>query len=177
MLKGERVILRAIEREDLKRIHELQRNVDLVLFGMGSWQPQPLASFEKRFDKQLDDDDPCWFVIEVDGVVIGDMGLHHRDQRARVSAFGIGIYDPAYIGQGYGREATRLFLDWAFRIQNYQRIWLDTAADNERAIRSYLAVGFVEEGRQRKQFYADGRYVDAVMMGMLREDWEALRER
>lgn len=177
MLKGERVILRAVEREDLKRLHELHRNVDLVLFGSGSWQPEPLAAIEKRFEKHLDDEDPCFFVIEVDGVVVGDIGLHHRDQRARVSAFGISILDPSYIGQGYGREATRLFLDWAFRIQNYQRIWLDTAADNERAIRAYKAVGFVEEGRQRGQFYVDGRYVDAVLMGMLRAEWEAQRER
>jgi diamine N-acetyltransferase len=176
MLKGERVILRAIEREDLKHLHELDRHIELVVLGDGAWQPTPLAAIEKDFDKHLDEEDRSWFVIEADGKVIGSIGMHHRDQRSRVSAFGIGIYDPAYVGQGYGREAIDLFLDWAFRIQNYQRIWLTTWSINQRAIRCYQALGFVEEGRQRRQIYVDGQYVDAVMMGLLREEWEAQRE-
>jgi RimJ/RimL family protein N-acetyltransferase len=173
MLKGERVTLRAVERDDLKRLHELQRNVDLVLLSDGMWQPIPLASLEKDYDKHVSDDDKAWFAIEVAGTVVGDLNLHHRDRRSGVSAFGVAIYDPAYVGQGYGREAIGLMLDWAFRIQNYQRIWLDTWATNERAIRCYRALGFVEEGRQRRQLYVNGEYIDVVIMGLLREEWQA----
>ena len=43
MLQGTRVVLRAVEREDLKRLHELHQNIDLVLLGDGEWEPQPLA--------------------------------------------------------------------------------------------------------------------------------------
>jgi RimJ/RimL family protein N-acetyltransferase len=177
MLKGENVILRAIEREDLKRLHELRRNVELLMFGDGDWQPIPLAAIEKDYDKHLSDEEKFWFAIEVDGKVIGDIGLHHRDQRSRVTAFGVGIYDPEYISRGYGREAIGLLIDWVFRIQNYERIWLDTWATNERAIRCYKAVGFVEEGRQRRHIYFDGHYVDVVLMGLLREEWDSRRAR
>ncbi|HJZ46090.1 MAG TPA: GNAT family protein [Roseiflexaceae bacterium] len=175
MLKGERVTLRAVERDDLKRLHELQRNVDLVLLGDGEWQPQPLAAREQWFDKHVLDEDKAWFVIEVDGTLIGDLNLHHRDRRSRVSAFGIAIYDPAYLGQGYGREAIGLLLDWAFRIQNYERIWLDTWANNQRALRCYKSLGFVEEGRQRRHLFVNGEYIDVVLMGLLRDEWEAGR--
>jgi diamine N-acetyltransferase len=175
MLKGERVILRAVEREDLHRLHELQRNLDLVLFGFGAWQPRSFAAFERGFERHLDDDEPAWFAIEIDGTVVGDLSLHHRDRRSRVTAFGVGIYDPAYIGQGYGREASALLLDWAFHIQNYERVWLDTWSTNQRAIRCYLALGFVEEGRQRRHIYVDGQYVDLVLMGLLRDEWDARR--
>jgi RimJ/RimL family protein N-acetyltransferase len=173
MLQSERVALRAVEREDLKRLHELRCNVDLVLLGDGEWEPQPLAASEKRYDKHVADEDKAWFVIEVAGTVIGDINLHHRDRRSGVSAFGIGIYDPAYLGQGYGREAIGLLLDWAYRIQNYQKIWLDTWSTNQRAIRCYQSLGFVEEGRQRRQLYVNGEYVDLVIMGLLREEWQA----
>lgn len=44
-------------------------------------------------------------------------------------------------------------------------------ADNERAIRSYLSSGFVEEGRMREHVWLDGRYLDNVIMGVLRGDW------
>ena len=177
MLRGERVTLRAVERDDMKRLHELYGNVDLALLGFGAWQPRPMAEFEKFFERQMADNADPLFAIEVDGVVIGDAGLHDIDRRSRVAALGIGIYDPSYVGRGYGREAAALLLDWAFRIQNYQRIWLDTWATNERAIRCYRALGFVEEGRQRQQIVVDGQRVDVVLMGLLREEWRAARER
>src|SRR3954452_5449486 len=93
MLQGERVVLRAVEREDLKRLHELARNVDLVLLGDGEWDPQPLAGREKRYDNRVADEDKAWFVIEGAGTVLGDINFHHRDRRSGVSAFGIGISD------------------------------------------------------------------------------------
>ena len=40
MLKGEKVILRAEAREDLKRLHELTRNLDLVVLSDAQWQPE-----------------------------------------------------------------------------------------------------------------------------------------
>jgi len=176
MLKSERVTLRAVEREDMKRMHELRRNVDLILLGFGEWQPTPLAFMEKMFEKHLDEQDRAWFAIEIDGKVVGDCGLHERDRRARVAALGIGIYDADYVGRGYGREAIALLLDWAFDIQNYERIWLDTWSTNERAIRCYQALGFVEEGRMRRQLFVDGQYVDKVLMGLMRDEWRAQRQ-
>jgi RimJ/RimL family protein N-acetyltransferase len=177
MLKGQKVILRAIERDDLKRLHELARNVELVLFGDGHWQPEPLAALERSFDKSLDSEEWHWFAVEADARVIGKIGLVQSNRRNGSAEFGIEIYDPEYIGRGYGRDAINVLLDWAFRIENYRRIWLKTSAANERAIRCYRAVGFVEEGRLRQQLYYDGRYVDSVLMGLLRAEWDERREK
>jgi RimJ/RimL family protein N-acetyltransferase len=176
MLKGERVTLRAVEREDIKRLHALNQHVELVLAGDGHWQPVPLAAFEKQYEKHLDNQEQSAFVIEVDGKVIGDIGLHSRDRRSRVSSFGVAIYDPEYLSKGYGREAIALLLGWAFDTQNYERFWLTTWSTNERAIRCYRAVGFVEEGRLRRQIFVDGQYVDTVVMGLLRDEWRAQRQ-
>lgn len=173
MLKGEKVILRAVEREDLKRLHELERNVELVVQGDGNWQPESFAAFEKNFEKRLDKEEKAWFVIEVEGVVIGGIGLHHSNRLDSTSEFGIGIYDPEYVGKGHGVDAIRVLLRWAFRVQNYRRIWLTTAGDNPRAIRAYEKCGFTHEGRLREHIFSDGEYVDLVQMGMLRSEWEA----
>ena len=174
MLRGKRVVLRATEKDDLKRLHELYANVDLVLLGHGVWRPEPLAAWEKEFDKHLEDSDKSDFVIVVDGVVIGGIGLqpHRMNQRAGVGYLGVGIYDPEYVGKGYGRDAILTLLEWSFRILNLRRIALDTLATNERAIRAYRACGFVEEGRLREHEYVNGAYVDEVVMGILRSDWE-----
>jgi RimJ/RimL family protein N-acetyltransferase len=176
MLQGERVILRAMERSDLPRWHELMnREVALVSLGYSPWQPLPLAALEQSFEKQLEADERSWFVIEIENKVVGHIGLKSWswDRRTGSAEFGLSIYDPEYLGQGYGREALNLLLDWAFRIQNWRRIWCDTLGTNERAIRSYRACGFVEEGRLRQHDYHDGGYVDVVILGLLRTEWEA----
>jgi RimJ/RimL family protein N-acetyltransferase len=175
MLRGEKVILRALERDDLKRMQELKREIELTLLADGVWYPTPLAAFEKQFDKHLEDDDRSRFVIEADAKVIGGVGLHNKNRIDGTAALGVGIYDRDYIGKGYGRDAIRVLLEWAFRIQNYRRIWLETLASNERAIRSYRACGFVEEGRLREHYYHDGAYHDAILMGILRREWAAGR--
>jgi RimJ/RimL family protein N-acetyltransferase len=174
MLRGKRVVLRAIEKEDIKRLHELYANIDLVLLGHGVWRPESLAAWEKDFDKRLEDHDKADFVIEVDGVVIGEIDLqsHHMNRRAGVAHLGVGIYDPEYVGKGYGRDSINTLLDWSFRILNLRRVALETLATNERAIRAYHACGFVEEGRLREHEYVDGEYVDIVVMGVLRSEWE-----
>lgn len=173
MLRGKRVVLRAMEKDDLKRLHELYANVDLVLLRDAVWRPELLAAWEKEFDKHVEERDKADFVIEVDDVVIGEIRLHpHMNHRAGVAYMGIGIHAPEYVGKGYGRDAIMTLLDWSFRILNLRRIALETLATNERAIRAYRACGFVEEGRLREHEYMDGRYVDIIAMGVLRSEWE-----
>jgi RimJ/RimL family protein N-acetyltransferase len=83
----------------------------------------------------------------------------------------IGIGDPAYRGNGYGTDAMRVMLRYGFMELNLQRIQLDAFSYNERAIKSYLKAGFVEEGRQRGMLLRDGRRWDFIYMGILREEW------
>ena len=64
-----------------------------------------------------------------------------------------------------------LLLDYAFRLRNLRRVWLEVYADNERGIRAYKSCDFVEEGRMREHVWLEGRYVDNVIMGILREEW------
>jgi diamine N-acetyltransferase len=176
MLKGEKVILRSMERDDLRRLHELEQNVDLVVLADGSWHPSPLAELEKRFERFADRHDASWFAIEADSEVIGEMVLHGQQRRDGVAELGIGIYHPNYVGKGYGRDAINVLLKWAFQIQNWRRIWLNTVGQNERAIRAYRACGFVEEGRLRQHTFCNGIYDDEVQMGLLRTEWEARQQ-
>ena len=38
-------------------------------------------------------------------------------------------------------------------------------------LRAYRSCGFVEEGRMRGHVWLDGRYLDNVLMGILRDEW------
>jgi len=43
---------------------------------------------------------------------------------------------------------------------------------NERAIKSYEKCGFKKEGILRQEIYIDGKYYDAIIMAMLKEEYE-----
>ena len=174
MLRGDRITLRAMRRDDLPRQCEFNNDVEFELLGGGDVpEPQSLERLQAEFDEDAGKGgrDGANFAIEADGIYIGRCGLFHVDEAARTAELGIGIGDHAYRGKGYGREALRLLLDYGFRLRNLHRIWLTVNGDNERAIRAYRAVGFAEEGRQPQQVWSNGRYIDLVYMGVSRDNW------
>lgn len=176
MLKGEKVILRAVKREDLEREWAFHNDVEFeTLSGGDPWKPQSLARLEAQFHEDISRGarDGANFAIEADGKYIGSCGLFHFDPTAATCEMGIGIGDRAYWGHGYGRDAVRVLLNYAFRLRNLHKVWLTVNSNNERAIRSYRACGFIEEGRLRHHVWSNGKYVDLVYMGILHDEWEA----
>lgn len=172
MLHGEKVTLRAVTREDLERLAGFANDLEVELVGGGDPPvPRPFERIEKDFERGVSDPprNGTNFAIEADGECIGTCGLFNIDWTARHAELGVGIGDKDYWGKGYGREAVNLLLDYAFRLRNLRRVWLEVHAANERAIRAYRSCGFVEEGRMREHVWLGGRYVDNVIMGVLRE--------
>ncbi|MHA1734662.1 MAG: GNAT family N-acetyltransferase [Promethearchaeota archaeon] len=90
----------------------------------------------------------------------------------RVGKAGIVIGEKDAWDQGHGTEAMGLLVDYCFDELNLNRVELEVYAFNERAIRCYEKVGFVEEGRRRQATFTGGEYHDVVVMGILREDWK-----
>jgi len=174
MLHGAPVTLHGVRRDDLERRWQFNNDVRVELAGGGDPPvPQLLDRLRAEFDREAaaGGRDGADFAIEVDGLVVGRCGLIGIDATHRTAMLGIGSGNSAYWGQGDGREAVRLLLDYAFRRRNLRRVRLWAHADNERAIGAYRAAGFVEEGRRREHVWSNGRYVDAVQMGVLRDEW------
>jgi RimJ/RimL family protein N-acetyltransferase len=174
VLKGDKVILRALTRDDLPHLNRFNNDLAYELAGGGDPpMPQALERLQAEFDREAGSGgrDGAKFAIEADGQFIGGCALFNFDETSRTCELGIGIGDPAYQGKGYGREAVRLLLDYAFRLRNYRKVCLRVYGNNERAIRAYRACGFVEEGRLRAHVWSAGEYVDLLHMGVLRDEW------
>lgn len=90
----------------------------------------------------------------------------HRD-----AFIAIGIGERDYWSRGYGTDAMRLTLRYAFEELNLHRVSLTVWAVNERAIRSYKKAGFKLEGRVRDSMQRDGRRLDMLVMGILRSEF------
>jgi RimJ/RimL family protein N-acetyltransferase len=105
--------------------------------------------------------------------LIGFMGLW-LDLVHGEAWVGIGIGEREYWGKGYGTDAMRLILQYAFMELNLQRVSLALHAYNERALKSYEKVGFRLEGRTRSDQLREGKRTDTLWMGILRDEWLGL---
>jgi len=104
---------------------------------------------------------------------IGRCLLFNIDTVNRSATLGIVIGEKTHWGQGYGTEATRLLLDYAFNLLNLNSVMLGVFAFNARAIASYRRVGFREIGRRRQARIIGGVRHDVVLMDILADEFES----
>jgi RimJ/RimL family protein N-acetyltransferase len=107
---------------------------------------------------------------------LGHVGLYNIDARVGMAEYAIMIGDREYWGRGLGRLCTVFCIEYGFRQLNLNRIYLSVLAGNSRARHLYASIGFREEGTLRQAQYKSGRYLDVVLMALLRDEYGALTQ-
>jgi Acetyltransferases, including N-acetylases of ribosomal proteins len=168
-LIGQRVYLRPLERADTPLLQTWVNDQD-VIRNLLNFRPMNLQGEEEFLDKVTRDPDllVLGIALRSDDRLIGDVGLHRIQSRDRQAGLGILIGEKAEWSKGYGTEATRLIVRYAFDVLNLNRVWLHVLEDNQRGRRAYEKVGFKVEGVLRQAGFREGRYMDMITMGILR---------
>jgi len=104
-------------------------------------------------------------------VLIGQCSLWGLSPSGHYATLGI-VFGRAFWNQGYGSEALKLILNYAFNELNLNRVQLTVNANNPRAVRAYQKAGFHEEGRAREAFFRYGVWEDMLYMAVLRKDFQ-----
>jgi diamine N-acetyltransferase len=175
-LVGQKVYLRPLERADAPTLVPWFNDPE-VLRTVARYRPLNLQEEEAWLERAAgsEHDLGLGIVPRATDQLVGVTGLHQMDFKNRHAAFGIIIGDKESWGKGYGTEATGLLIQYAFDTLNLNRVWLHVYEFNERGIRAYEKVGFRREGVLRQDCYREGRYWNTFVMGILREEWEAVQ--
>jgi RimJ/RimL family protein N-acetyltransferase len=114
-----------------------------------------------------------WFVIYETKAwrPVGHANLRDIDHLNGTAEYGITIGDSTDRGQGYGTEATRLMLDYAFTALGLNNVLLDVHAFNPAGIRAYEKAGFKVIGRRRQAYFSGGQFWDVILMDCLAADF------
>ncbi|MBC7318676.1 GNAT family N-acetyltransferase [Candidatus Bipolaricaulota bacterium] len=175
MFYGKDLRLRAIEREDIPRFLRWFNDPEVRQFVV-MHEPLSRAKEEKWFEEHLSRADEIILAIEVlvedEWTHIGNIGLHRIDLKNRTAVLGIVIGEKNFWGQGYGREAIRVLLRYAFFELGLNRVELETFEFNTRAIRCYEALGFKKVGVRRRAFFRDGKFHNLILMDLLAEEFD-----
>lgn len=108
------------------------------------------------------------FVAEIDGEVVGNLGLsvEQRARRRHVASIGI-VVSEAHFGRGVGSALLAAAIDLAENWLGVTRLELTVFVDNERAIGLYKKHGFVVEGEAQGFALRNGVFVNACYMARL----------
>ena len=171
-LEGELVLPRPRVDDDLALFARWHGNPDVRHWlHMSEMPAQTLELERQRWQIARNDPTRVSFVIEtLDGVPIGNIVLIAVDAIHRRAELGIAIGEKGDWGRGYGTDAIRVILRFAFEVLKLRRVELITDIDNERGIRAYEKCGFVCEGVLRAKRMRYGEPLDMLIMAVLRED-------
>lgn len=181
MLVGQRIILRALRQFDVVNLLKWFNDMEVTQY-LSMYLPM-MEKGEENWLESLGttrrESDVVFMIEVIDGetvIPIGTCGLHKINWKDRDTEFGIAIGEKKYWNNGYGTEAAKLIIGYAFEQLNLHRVSSAAYSFNERSVRMHLKIGFTQEGIVRESIYKNGKYQDKVVLGFLRSEWEELKE-
>lgn len=170
VVEGEHVVLRELTRADVDEMASWPRFHEPAL----QWANLGLETARERdawFERSRSNATRRRFTIwSKDGRAIGTIGLRNIDFRFGEGTLGI-IVNAAEVSRGYGTDAVRAMVRYAFEHLGLRKVYLDVADGNDRARRCYDRVGFTPIGQHRG---TDG--LDYVDMVITRDRYRTLNE-
>jgi len=173
--QGEKIRLRPLRVEDAER--SFNGSLDSParqLLALGIELPTSVELLRPFLEKRAgckDAEGEIIFAIETqEGVNVGGIALNDRDDKNGLFGFAVEI-GREHRGKGYAEEALRILVKYGFWERRYQKCNSACADTNDASIALHKKVGFVEEGRRRRQLFFNGEYHDLVLFGMTREEF------
>lgn len=167
--------LRELQKDDIPEINSWRNNKILIDFLGAPYRYINIEVEYKWYENYMvnrNNTVRCAIVEkEKDSDILGLVSLANINTTNQSAIFHIMIGNQIDRGKGIGFFATKEMLNHAFNNMNLNRVELTVLEDNFRAIELYKKVGFLKEGIKRKSIYKNGKYVNVIMMAILKEDF------
>ncbi|NRR04612.1 GNAT family N-acetyltransferase [Brevibacillus sp. RS1.1] len=174
LFQTERIYLRKMTGEDVDVYHTWRNDVEVMRTtnpSMDVYTWEDTNSFVNQVILHASSSKSYMIVDSQTNRPIGITSLIQIDLKNRNAECIIDIGEKEYWGKGYGREALKLLLDYAFLEMNLHRVSLRVFSFNEKAIKLYDRLGFKQEGISRQFLFREGKWHDLVHMGILQEEY------
>lgn len=171
-MNSERISLRPIKEEDTDMVLKWRNSLNVksnFLYSEEITKNMHMDWIENKIKKGLVDQ----FIIYTNHEKkdIGSIYLRDIDHKAKSAEYGIFIGENEFLNKGYGTEASKLILEYAFRSLNLNKVKLRVLSDNIVAIKSYLKLGFKIEGIFKDEVMKNNELKDIIFMAILRRDY------
>jgi RimJ/RimL family protein N-acetyltransferase len=168
---GEMMIVREAHENDapeiLAYVRQIGDETDYLTFNS--------EEFNKTLDEEIDiinrhklAENQIFLVAEIEGTIIGILNVAASPRRRlrHVGEFALSVAK-AHWNKGVGATLMKYMLNWAKHNAIIRKINLRVHEDNKSAIELYKKFGFENEGRLRIDFFLNGKFSDAILMGLI----------
>jgi ribosomal-protein-alanine N-acetyltransferase len=175
-LQTARLRLRPLSMADSEAFLDIFSDVETLQY----WSGEPIRELHEaetliREDLEYSMEGKCivWGVALPDSNrLIGKFILFQFNEQNRRAEVGY-ILNRRHWGQGYMTEVMSRVLDYAFDVLKLHRLEADTDPDNTASLAILEKFGFQREGLFRQRWYVSGKWLDSVMLGLLRTDYNS----
>lgn len=167
MISGEKIILRAMNKEDISKLVEIHNDLEIKKQAM--FHPFPISQEQdiewiESMGRDRSNRSIYFAIVEKENnTFAGYTSLRNINWINRNCYFGIALLSRMQ-GKGLGKETTSLVIEYATKNLNLHKIQLEVIVDNKKAIELYKNLGFVEEGLLKRQYFVNGSYIDVIIM-------------
>ncbi len=175
MLHGKKTLIRPLEINDLELYKKWYNDQEVNYWANGAW-PLTTMLCEEEIEERFflsSGNSGRYIILNEEETPIGTLGFRDMNLTSRSATLFIIIGENEYWGQGYGTDALSALMDYLFFQWNLNRLSLDTWDGNQRAIEAYKKLGFKVEGCLRQARFVLGEYRDAILMGILRDEYKS----
>ncbi|MDN5341669.1 GNAT family N-acetyltransferase [Oceanotoga sp. DSM 15011] len=175
MLKGDKVILRAYNKDDVKNALKSINDFEVKQY-LDPSIPFPLKyEDELKWYERLNPKGDGTYSMAIEnletGEYMGGIGVNSVDWKNSVASIGL-FLAKEFWNKGYGTDSLNVLLNFIFNEMNINKVKLNVYDFNKRGIRCYEKVGFVKEGVLREEIYRNGKYNDEIIMGILKSEFK-----
>jgi UDP-4-amino-4,6-dideoxy-N-acetyl-beta-L-altrosamine N-acetyltransferase len=125
------------------------------------------------FDQTLQDPGRRYWIVRHADEDVGLGGFYHIDPLSRRASMALYLAKAGLRGKGVGTLAEHSLLARAFNQLDLNKVCGEVIEENQFVVKLHNSFGFVEEGRLRQHVFKNGRPLNVVLIGLLREDWLA----
>jgi diamine N-acetyltransferase len=171
-ITGKNIILRPLNKADIENRVRWFNDPDVRKTLIISERFE-LDKTIRWFEKTQDDESRVELLIETpDKTPVGIVGLVGISSVHRTAEIYLVIGQKEFWGKGVMLEAERLLIDWAFNSLGLEKIWAEARPDNIASVITMKKIGFQVEGTLRCEKKVDGRRIDVLRLGLLKNEFK-----
>lgn len=171
MIYGKKIYLREIVKEDINTLYDLCASENVMRYNGGQAFAPSREYMIDGFTHFTNPNKKALAIVNNDIEIVGYVFFKASSHTIDVFTIGITIGEK-YWGKGYGKEAIKILIKYLFRRKSAHKIELEVVKENINAISLYKKCGFIEEGIKRSKYYLDGKYIDTIIMGLLKSEFK-----
>lgn len=152
MLRGENIVLRALEPSDLELVYQWENNSNIwkVSQTLSPFSRHTLSQYLANAHQDIFTAKQLRLMVELNNKAIGTIELFDFDPYNLRAGIGIWIADESERRKGYAKEALVLMIEYAFQQLHLNQLYCNIAADNNISINLFSALDFMLVGVKKK---------------------------